>query len=143
MLKLPAITPRKKRNRWRVPDLKKGFSNDLLDGIHLDMVGKAEAMEVDLLKFTAKEALEGVPRVSFLEKLRNKVARFTGILTREARKVEKEAETLAKRSADAVIPDYRHLARMAPKRPRNVDIGATVRTPKSLVKCVQDMGPVL
>lgn len=145
----PATAPGKKRKKWRVPSLKKGFAPDLLDGMWKPLTSKAEAMEQALLKHIAKGALGGVSGKSkTLTGLRTIIGRGLHLLGKAGGTVERDATAIGKKTAREMLAtlDPDKVAKAiagSPKMPRNIDTGTTVRTPASLAKTFKDMAPTL
>lgn len=145
MIQEPAISPRKKRKRWRALDLSRGFHLDMLDGLTNTIVDMASTLERRIIEEVKNAALRPSPNRNKLRSvLVNTVGYGLGLLTGKGRKVLVEARKVGVETAKRKISDLPPSKRLpAPKAPRNVDLGTTVRTPKDLDETFQQLAHTL
>ena len=140
------------RRRGKRPNLANGFTPDLLDGIWETVVAAADRLQTAIINLTTSEALKKKPnKATHQTKLRKTVMAGVAVMAAEADKVERDARHLGRATATHIIDQAPQIptdaqlraARHMPKMPRNMELGTTVRTPKSLRQSVQDMAPTL
>ncbi|AEX67273.1 putative phage minor capsid protein [Corynebacterium diphtheriae] len=145
MIQQPATSPQKKRKRWRALDLTRGLHLDMLDGLTNTVVDTASALERRIIEAVKHQSIQPNPnRNKLISILTNIVSYGVGILTGKGRKTLEEAEKLGVKTAQHKIGHMPQNKRLpAPKAPRNVDLGTTVRTPKALDDTFQQLAHTL
>lgn len=150
-LRAPWSTPRKKPKKW-APRLSRGFSPDLLQGINAAVVKAAEGLEQAIIRAVARESTRPkVNRGGFLSRLRSIVGFGLGDVAKQAFRMGVDAEAVgkatARKHAEAKTPGgvdkWGGRKPPAPKAPRNVDLGVTIRTPAALRDSFKELAPTL
>lgn len=150
-LRAPWSTPRKKPKKW-APRLSRGFSPDLLQGINTAVVKAAEGLEQAIIRAVSRESTRPkVNRGGFLSRLRSIVGFGLGDVSKQAFRMGVDAEAVGKATArkhmeaktPAKVDKWGGRKPPAPKAPRNVNLGVTIRTPATLRDSFKDLAPTL